>query len=199
MRKWVGLIIKWSSFLLLLISGGIWMRSYFAADQVVWRRQVSDLKYEDRAGAVSAGVLLLHRVTADYTVTAQPPAVLTGFAPPREFFVDQAKVEPGFEWSTHSPPGATASWSSRLSQLIRFENQVQDSPAESLRSPAIHHRYIVLPIWPTVLISMLLPARAAIGWRRRHRRKRQGLCVHCGYDLRVGSGVCPECGTAGRA
>ena len=30
----------------------------------------------------------------------------------------------------------------------------------------------------------------------RHRRWRDGLCVHCGYDLTGNeSGVCPECGT----
>ena len=38
-----------------------------------------------------------------------------------------------------------------------------------------------------------LPAVFGLGTRLE--RKRKGLCLSCGYDLRASSGRCPECGT----
>jgi hypothetical protein len=51
-----------------------------------------------------------------------------------------------------------------------------------------------LPFWAVVLALAFLP-----GWRiqlrlRLFRRRRQGACPVCGYDLRASPGRCPECG-----
>jgi hypothetical protein len=52
--------------------------------------------------------------------------------------------------------------------------------------------------WPLAAAS-LLPAAWLLVWvisyRRQDRRKRLGLCLNCGYDLRASEGRCPECGT----
>jgi len=52
------------------------------------------------------------------------------------------------------------------------------------------------PIGIPVLVLMLFPGVAFVrGPYRRHRRRKKGLCLHCGYNLTGNtSGVCPECG-----
>jgi hypothetical protein len=58
-------------------------------------------------------------------------------------------------------------------------------------------RYI--PIWAVLTASVLPLVWSCFPLFRRHRRRRQGLCIQCGYNLKGNvSGICPECGHAGR-
>ena len=57
---------------------------------------------------------------------------------------------------------------------------------------------VVLPFWP---LAMIFGSTLWVTWRplrsyRRRKRKKLGLCLKCGYDLRGSKGRCPECGEA---
>jgi hypothetical protein len=55
--------------------------------------------------------------------------------------------------------------------------------------------FVILPWWLMLLATAPLPLLWAIGWRRRRRGERRGLCAVCGYDLRASPERCPECGS----
>jgi hypothetical protein len=54
--------------------------------------------------------------------------------------------------------------------------------------------FMELPYWLLIPPTLVIPAL----WLRSQRRLRwrpEGLCLHCGYDLRASKERCPECGT----
>ncbi len=57
-------------------------------------------------------------------------------------------------------------------------------------------RIWVVPLWPILIFTMILPVWWVIGLWRARRRGDAMCCVQCGYDLRASPDRCPECGTA---
>ena len=53
-----------------------------------------------------------------------------------------------------------------------------------------------IPLWiPTLLFALILWF-SSVPLHRRRKRKKLGLCLKCGYDLRASKDRCPECGHA---
>jgi len=55
-------------------------------------------------------------------------------------------------------------------------------------------RKIIFPGLVPVFLTATLPAVWTLRLARYHRRKRLGLCLCCGYDLRASAERCSECG-----
>lgn len=65
-------------------------------------------------------------------------------------------------------------------------------------SPPDGYWNVILPGWPLMLLFGVLPSLRALRWFQISARTRRGdgLCKHCGYDLRATPDHCPECGSA---
>lgn len=51
------------------------------------------------------------------------------------------------------------------------------------------------PLWLPSGLFLMVPVYSCGLFLRRHKRKKRGLCLNCGYDLRASRERCPECGT----
>ena len=64
----------------------------------------------------------------------------------------------------------------------------------SVGYPTAQSQAVYVPLWLMVMATGVLPGSAVARRMRAHGRRRRGLCVNCGYDLRGTPQSCPECG-----
>jgi hypothetical protein len=75
--------------------------------------------------------------------------------------------------------------------------RTHETPYKSLREWIEWNKMkIIFPLWAPLLVFGTYPTISFIrGPLRRRRRRRRGLCVHCGYNLTgLPEPRCPECG-----
>ena len=159
------------SLLLCLASAGLWVRSYWRQDVLGWagtsRPDAERFFFQIVSGGGGVGVWLGLHSPA-YALAARAGG-----------------------WFAHSfnprPVPYAGGWPRR-----RFGFDY-----DTFRSAYVRWAGVVFPAWAAATFFALLPAsRLAMAIRRR-RRKREGHCKHCGYDLRATPDRCPECGKPG--
>ena len=75
-----------------------------------------------------------------------------------------------------------------------FSNPIPSANGTVRRTGPVY--ITAIPLYPISTAFALLPLLWSIGALRRWRRRREGRCVTCGYNLTSNTtGVCPECGT----
>ena len=68
----------------------------------------------------------------------------------------------------------------------------------SLRADRVEHHkeyHISVGLWVPALVCLGGLYFSFLHGRRRRKRRKLGLCLKCGYDLRASEERCPECGT----
>ncbi len=63
-------------------------------------------------------------------------------------------------------------------------------------STAKDYLVLIVPLWMPTLLFAALTWFTLLPAHRRRKRKKLGLCLQCGYDLRASKDRCPECGEA---
>ena len=99
-------------------------------------------------------------------------------------------------------PGTIEDWSpAMINRMARPGISIYDWDGTQLYFPKIrridpqNETIIIIPFWiPTLIFTLALSATRPIHNFRRRKRKRLGLCMKCGYDLRGSQDRCPECG-----
>ena len=99
----------------------------------------------------------------------------------------------GWQFDTRDP--GTRFQTRPLTGLAPFRYDVDGYGPQS-RTPGNDMFSARFPLWPFILLFAIAPGRGVLRWCRGERDALKGCCRTCGYDLRFGTGRCPECGSA---
>jgi hypothetical protein len=176
------------SLLLFIGSAALWVRSYFNTDFA------EAVGFDTYTLASSSSGRVRLRVCTNY-----PAEFYWGVKPHPRFFAhhETLAVGVGTDWSTVPIPKASFDWRRFGMMLVREH----DPSGSATSGAAITTTYVVIPLWLASIVAAVAPAN----WIYRHRlsrkamRRRLGLCITCGYDLRATPERCPECGAVPEA
>ncbi len=169
------------SFVLCLAVLGLWVRSYWRMDQYNrLRRTGQQIAYDDVCSA--CGDILIGRLWIDDEI------------------VRGADIRPGFSSTPLMATTSLVGWVETLRAVApanappwSFRFAGFDAYVE--RGKRGTDWMIVIPLWFPAAVTAILPLLFLHRLRKARRRRAQGLCRRCGYDLRASTERCPECGT----
>lgn len=109
----------------------------------------------------------------------------------------------GQSWDVGASGGNSGVWEPRLKILGvgcgTYRMDGQQWCQTPVRGVTMIWSSLGAPYWMWVLLTATLPViyfgSAFLKARRLKIRRRDGLCLNCGYDLRASKERCPECGT----
>ena len=136
----------------------------------------------------SAWTLMVSRglVMADRQLTLDPMSRWD------EAFEQKYVNHPRWDWQRVEPP-LHGKFASGVGGWLGFGWSDVPPP----RSAAGRWVTVQVPLWAVAAVAAVLPGVWVRRARRLESRKRRGLCLACGYDLRGSAGRCPECGREG--
>ena len=165
-----------ASLLLCLVAGGVWVRTYFASDELEWEEP-------------GESPFVMHAV---YTARGRLCFVedIRGMRA-EEVSGEPAEIPGKRRWAFHVRGPE---------DLTPFDEP--ESLIERLGFPheygGAHGERWSCPIWPLIVVAGLLSIPSSRSCISTRRRTAMGLCIACGYDLRETPDKCPECGTIAR-
>jgi hypothetical protein len=194
MRRWAFHILAGFSLLLAVAAAVMWVRSYRPAPE--WIGYIWLVPKEDHVlrtfWAIDSGEGGICFETANIIIGDSRHRSRTAQQTVRTFYR-------GFQWWQLQPrsrsnypfkrPDRTS-----LGRSLGFEFHSSSTPSPVLGR---NHSYlsVTVPYWFLILWLALLPGRQVFIFYRNRSRRRRGLCIACGYDLRASEARCPECGT----
>jgi hypothetical protein len=164
------------SLILALATAGLWVRSYYVADLLVWYRRDGDFAVHHRIGFGCGGVTIAWVTGGKYDAS-------TGWPPFEYSPLDALRTDDSeWDWSREARK--------RLSAFTWERTNFWTSPE---MIPGANYLF-QFPAWAPMLVLIVLPTLHLAVLIRGKRRTKSGLCPACGYDIRANPQRCSECG-----
>ena len=194
--RWLVRIAVAVSLVLAVATGVLWGRSYSGEDVVFWdradqeseglRRRLVGLASGDGAVRFTSG----YKFYLGFFLSTNHGPLGQGLPRLNEGWRRVVQRQSGGTVESLAKDADEASGFAGIGQF-RFVAKSPGKDSHDITHWLIPHSYLLTLFSLPPLLWLTLAARR--GLRRRSRRRR-GLCLNCGYDLRATPGRCPECG-----
>jgi 4-amino-4-deoxy-L-arabinose transferase-like glycosyltransferase len=180
MKRWVAICVGILSLAGISVSLAMWVRSHWIRDTWIWatpqdesRRWSTEYIIESKVGYVE----FFHR------------KMRTNLVRPRTIYIRRV-IESDFERNVYATQ--TINLARPTVKMLGIGFSTRHTVLSDLEAHSVSLR---LRYWLIALLAAIPWFVWTMRWTRRRYRRRRGLCLVCGYDLRASPERCPECGT----